>query len=407
MSERIVRFGLIGGGLMGREFASAAARWVHLADLGVRPELAVVCDPNPQVLAWYERLRPRPRLVSDYRQLLADPAVEAVYCAVPHHLHEEIYLATLQAGKHLLGEKPFGIDLEANAAITTEARSHPELLVRCSSELPFYPGGQKVAEFVRERRFGRVIEVRSLFLHSSDLDPRKPINWKRQAEMNGAYGCMGDLGMHALHLPLRAGWLPLNVRAILSDIVSERPDGRGGTVPCDTWDNAVLLCEAEDDGASFPLRIETKRIAPGETNTWTIEIDGTSSSIAYSSKFPKTLRSLDYAPGRPQAWAALDLGSESAYPTITGAIFEFGFSDSILQMWAAFLDELANGREGMRQPFYCATMEEAAATHRLFTAALLSQAERATVNLAGIEAHPGLPRVSRSGPPTAVAADEP
>lgn len=381
MASRTVRFGLIGGGLMGREFASAAARFFHLADIGVSPELAVVCDSNPDVLAWYERLTPPPRLVSDYRELLEDESVDAVYCPVPHHLHEEIFLAVLRAGKHLLGEKPFGIDLPANEAISAGIAAHPELLVRCSSELPFYPGGQRVARWIAERRYGRVLEVRSLFLHSGDLDPGKPINWKRQAHLNGEYGCMGDLGIHALHLPLRAGWLPRNVRAILSDVISERPDGAGGTVACDTWDNAVLLCEVEAEGYTFPLRIETKRIAPGETNTWTIEIDGTAASIAYSSKFPKTLRFMEYEPGRPQAWQSLDLGSESAYPSITGAIFEFGFSDAILQMWAAFLDELAHGRRGMRQPFHCATPEEAAATHRLFTAALDSQRRRAVVEL--------------------------
>src|SRR5918911_5142829 len=134
MAERIVRFGVIGGGLMGREFASAAARWVHLADIGVRPELVCVCDTNPDVLAWYERLSPRPRLVSEYRELLADESVEAVYCAVPHRLHEEIYVAALSAGKHLLGEKPFGIDLAANEAINRAIP--PGLHVRCSSELP-------------------------------------------------------------------------------------------------------------------------------------------------------------------------------------------------------------------------------------------------------------------------------
>jgi predicted dehydrogenase len=226
-----------------------------------------------------------------------------------------------------------------------------------------------------------VIEVRSLFLHSSDLDPEKPINWKRRAALNGAYGCLGDLGMHALHLPLRAGWAPRNVRAILTDVVPERPDGAGGMAACDTWDNAVLLCEAEDAGHPFPLRIETKRIAPGETNTWTIEIDGTEASIAYTTKFPKTLRTLVFERGEPQAWRTVDLGSVSAYPTITGAIFEFGFSDAILQMWAAFLDELARGREGMRQPFCCATPEEAAATHRVFTAALESQRGAAVVEV--------------------------
>src|SRR5205823_79372 len=131
MADHVVRFGIVGGGLMGREFASAAARWVHLADIGVRPEIAVVCDLDADVLAWYERLEPRPRLVTDYAQLLADDSVEAVYCAVPHHLHQELYTATLRAGKHLLGEKPFGIDLAANEAINEEIAAHPNLFVRC------------------------------------------------------------------------------------------------------------------------------------------------------------------------------------------------------------------------------------------------------------------------------------
>src|SRR5436305_15173911 len=100
---------------MGREFASAAARWIHLADIGARPELVAVCDPNPEVLAWYERTGAR--LYASHEELLADERVEAVYCAVPHALHEELYVATLRAGKHLLAEKPFGIDAAACEAI--------------------------------------------------------------------------------------------------------------------------------------------------------------------------------------------------------------------------------------------------------------------------------------------------
>ena len=136
-----------------------------------------------------------------------------------------------------------------------------------------------------------------------------------------------------------------------------------------------------DRATAFPLRIETKRIAPGETNTWTIEIDGTDGSIAYTTKAPKTLRWMDYEAGAPQAWSVLDLGSLSAYPHATGAIFEFGFSDAILQMWAAFVDELAHGRDGMSQPFHCATPDEAAAAHELFTAALESHRTRSVVEL--------------------------
>lgn len=381
MLERTIGFGIIGGGLMGREFASAASRWIHLEPIGARPRIVAVCDTNPSVLTWYERLEPGPRLYQRYDELLADAEVEAVYCAIPHNLHEELYVATLEAGKHLLGEKPFGIDLRANATINKAIARRPELLVRCSSEMPFFPGGQHAVRWIQEGRLGRIVEVRSLFLHSSDLDPNKPINWKRIARFNGEYGCMGDLGMHALHVPLRAGWRPSNLRAILSDVFPTRPDGNGGVAACDTWDNALLLCEVEGDGTSFPLRIETKRIAPGHTNTWTLAIDGTDGSIEFSTKFPKTLKFMQYEPGATQAWSVLDLGAQSAYPTITGAIFEFGFSDAILQMWAAYVDELIHGRERMLQAFYCATPEEAAATHRLFTAALESHAQRSVVSM--------------------------
>ena len=67
---------------------------------------------------------------------------------------------------------------------------------------------------------------------------------------------------------------------------------------------------------------------------------------------------LRYEPGGPQAWHVTDLGWESAYKGITGGIFEFGFPDAMLQMWAAFCDELTHGRDGMSQPLYCVTPEE-------------------------------------------------
>jgi predicted dehydrogenase len=145
----------------------------------------------------------------------------------------------------------------------------------------------------------------------------------------------------------------------------------------------VLSGVAADAGEPFPLLLATKRIAPGETNTWSIEVDGTEGSIAYTTKLPKTLRRMEYLPGAPQAWSVLDLGSQSAYPTVTGAIFESGFSDSVQQMLAAFLDELAHGREGMRQPFHCATPEEALAAHAIYTAALESHARGTVVELPG------------------------
>jgi len=372
--SRALRFGVIGLGLMGREFASAAARFFHLADLGVRPIITAVCDTNPQALEWFKINVPTVETATtDYWELLARSDVDAVYCAVPHHLHEQLYIDIIRSGKHLLGEKPFGIDQGANARINEVIAAYPEVLVRCSSELPFYPGALRVIEAIREGRFERVIEVEAGFLHSSDLNPNKPINWKRMVQYNGEYGCMGDLGMHVLHVPLRFGWKPRNLHAQLSNIVAERRNGEGSMVPCETWDNATLAGDVQTDGYTFPILLHTKRISPGDANTWFIRVQGTKLSMEFSTKYPKTLKTLEYT-GGTQAWQHLDLGYESAYPAITGTIFEFGFPDAILQMWAAFCDEVAHGPAGMKQSFYCATPEEAAQTHEVFTAALASQA---------------------------------
>ena len=382
MNQRTIPFGVIGCGLMGREFASAAARWCHLTGVDFAPQIVAACDRNPATLDWFRAHVPSLQLaVTDYRTLLESPQVEGVYVAVPHDQHQAIYTDVIRAGKHLLAEKPFGIDLAANQAILQAVQENPSSLVRCSSQFPFFPGAYRIFQWLRKGRFGRIIGIEAGFWHSSDLDPHKPINWKRKVAINGEYGCMGDLGMHVLHIPLRVGWMPSNVRALLSKIIRERPDKDGTLVPCETWDNAVLACETHTPEQQFPMLLSFKRIAPGHANTWFLCIYGTEWSAEFSTQNPKQLRYLPYTPGGPQEWHTLDVPYQSAYPAITGSIFEFGFSDAILQMWAAFCDELVHGPGGMVQPLRCALPEETALSHRLFTAALESQRTGQTISL--------------------------
>jgi predicted dehydrogenase len=380
MAKREIRFGLIGGGLMGKEFASAAARWCHLRDLDFEPKIVALSSITLADLEWFQcQINGLELATTDYRELLGRDDIEAIYCAVPHDLHTQIYCDIIRAGKHLLGEKPFGINHAANETVSRVAAEHPDVLVRCSSEFPFWPGPYRLAQWASEGRFGQIIEVEAGFWHSSDLDPRKPINWKRRVATCGEYGCMGDLGMHVVHLPYRLGWYPKDVRALLSKIVAERPGKDGVLTPCETWDNAILATTVETAGQAFPMLLSTKRIAPGHANTWFIRIAGTSLSAEFSTKHPKQITWMPYAPGDEQAWRVMDAPHTPPYASITGPIFEFGFSDGLLQMFAAFCDELVNGRAGMRQPLYCVTPEEAAASHALFTAALESQRESSTV----------------------------
>ncbi len=375
-----VRFAVIGAGLMGREFASAIGRWHHLLDQPVRPVLTAVCDVNPAAREWFKVAMPGIALLTDSADaVFGSKDVDAVYIAVPHDLHADLYVKAIASGKHLLGEKPFGIDRPACDSIMAALKAHPAVFVRCSSEFPFFPGAQRVIKLIREKSLGRILEVEAGFLHSSDLDTTKPINWKRRTSTCGEYGVMGDLGLHVVHIPFRFGWFPKSVHAVLSNVVAERPDGKGGMAPCETWDNARLTCRVKRDGYEFPMVLRTERIAPGETNTWFIRVRGTKMSAEFSTKHPKAFRFMEYVNGKEQAWQTVDLGYDSAEKAITGHIFEFGFPDAILQMWAAYLGELHGGKDAVR--FGCVTPDEALLSHKLFSAALKSQAERTEIEL--------------------------
>jgi predicted dehydrogenase len=373
MERKTIRFGLIGLGLMGKEFASASARWCHLLEDLPVPVIKGICNLNNQIdRKWFTGHFPDIELItSDYKDLLSSNSIDAIYCAVPHNLHEEHYIHIINAGKHLLGEKPFGIDLPANEKILKTISENPEVIVRCSSQFVFYPGGRRIMDWIRARKYGRLMEVRSGFYHSSDMDLNKPINWKRRIDTNGEYGCMGDLGFHIHLIPLRMGWFPETVMADLQKIVTQRPDSSGKMIPCETWDNATVICTSRDpdNGEPFTMTFETKRMAPGATNSWFIEIYGTEGSAKFSTHEPKAFYTLE-TKGREQGWTRTDIGAQSFFPTITGNIFETGFSDALLQMIAAFMKEFED--HGKPHPFPCGMPEETRWSHRIMTAALES-----------------------------------
>src|SRR5690606_40958651 len=81
---------------------------------------------------------------------------------------------------HVTGVQTCALPIYIVAAVRESGR-----FVRCSSEFPFLPGPQRVWQMAREGKLGRLLEVHSGFQHSSDLDPNKPINWKRQTKFCG------------------------------------------------------------------------------------------------------------------------------------------------------------------------------------------------------------------------------
>ena len=376
-AQKTVKVGIIGGGLMGRELLTLVGRWDALIDHPVCPVITAIADTSDAVREFFTNAGVS-ESYSDYKELLASPNVDVVYIAVPHNLHEEIYIAAINAGKDFLGEKPFGIDLAAAEKIEA-ALVGKKNFVRVSSELPFFPGAQAAIREARSGNLGEIVEVRSGLLHSSDIDRKKKINWKRQRKFCGNIGVLGDLGMHAAHIPLRLGYKPTKVFAILDDIVTHRDNAAGESVACDTFDNAVLAIRAANPGNSreFPMFWEMKRIAPGESNTFFFSAIGMTGGVRFSTKNPVVYHTFALRNGE-QVWSEIQPGHVSNWPVITGHIFEFGFPDALLQMWAAYFAE----REGkLGDKFACASVSEVVDSHRTFAAAMKSHETRTEVAL--------------------------
>ena len=155
--------------------------------------------------------------------------LDVLYLAVPHHLHEELYLDAIAAGKDFLGEKPFGIDLAAAerivAAIERRRRLRP--LLQRDAVLPRRAGAPT-------RRSPRARSARIIEVHTTSCTPatstapsRSTGSARRGTAARSASSTTS--GCTSLHLPLRLGWRPEHgVRRSCSDLVTERPDPRTG-----------------------------------------------------------------------------------------------------------------------------------------------------------------------------------
>ena len=322
---------------MGRELAAAIGRWAALEDHPVTPRLEAICDTSPEARAWFERVGtpaaldrrlpraargPRPR-----RPLPRGPAPPA-RAALPRHDRRRQGLP----GREAVRDRP-----RRRPPHRRGDRGEPDVFVRCSSEMPYFPGALLAYDTIRSGALGELIEAENAFLHSSDLDRDKPINWKRQAEFCGERG-RDERPRHARPAPPAAARLA--AAAALRRAPGHRPRA------------------PRPRRRARPLRHVGQRHAPRRRRLpaharHQADRAARDEHVAPArARHGRRRRVLDREPegassASPSATAASS-GSTSRSaasprsPATAGAIFEFGFSDAILQMWAAFLAE----REG-------------------------------------------------------------
>jgi predicted dehydrogenase len=162
-----------------------------------RGELAAVASRSPDSAQAYAKEWEIPQAFGSYQEMLDSGAVDAIYIGLPNHLHAEWSIKAMQAGVHVLCEKPFAITLmEVDAMIA--ASKETGMVLAEAFMYRHHPQTKIVGEFVKEGKLGEISVVRGIFNFSMDPDGRKKENLNVRLVPEWGGGCLWDVGVYPL-----------------------------------------------------------------------------------------------------------------------------------------------------------------------------------------------------------------
>ena len=241
----------------------ALRRTIPVMDLCEYGEIVAVMDRNPAPLQYIKETYGIQATYTDEDEMLANPEVEAVYIASPVFCHLEQAKKVLKAGKHLLLEKPMGLDYKEAVELAEFVKDYPNLKVGIAMIMRMHPVHQKIRELVKDGVLGDVISARSQFV--CDF-PDIENDW-RQKKVTGGGGTLVDMGVHCIDL-LRYV-LDDDVKQVYGDICTK-------TYHYEVDDSADCLLRMKKGATCF---VEAHFNIPEETTTGILELYGTKASI--------------------------------------------------------------------------------------------------------------------------------
>ncbi len=161
-----------------------------------------ICSGNPANAERVAQHLAIPNVYTDWRALLDDPQIDVVSIVTPPHLHAEMAIAALQAGKHVICEKPMALNMTEAEAMLAAAQAAPNQLAIIDHELRFHPQRAHLRRLLREGYVGELLTIQLERLGSERLNPALPWTWVHDAARGG--GMLGAVGSHLLDL---ARWL--------------------------------------------------------------------------------------------------------------------------------------------------------------------------------------------------------
>ena len=232
MSQRTdIGVGMVGYAFMGRAHSLAWNAVGRVFDLPLRPRLAAICGRDRAAAEAAAARLGWAAAETDWRALIARDDVDLVDIAAPGDLHAPIAIAALEAGKHVLCEKPLANTLaEAEAMKAAADAAYPRgARAMVGFNYRRVPALALARRLVEQGRIGPLRHVRAVYLQDWLADPEAPMTWRMRAERAGS-GALGDLGAHVVDLArYLTGDEITGVSAVSATFVRERPmaDGTG------------------------------------------------------------------------------------------------------------------------------------------------------------------------------------
>jgi predicted dehydrogenase len=317
--QPVLGVGLAGYAFMGAAHSQAWRTAPRVFDLPLRPAMAALCGRDARAAMAAARRYGWAAAETDWRALIERDDVHLVDVCTPGDLHADIAIAALEAGKHVLCEKPLANTLaeaEAMAAAAAQASSRG---IRSMTGFNYrrVPAVALARELVAEGRIGQIRHVRATYLQDWLADPAFPLTWRLQRERAGS-GALGDLGAHIVDLAqYLTGELISGVSGVTATFIGERPLPGGGphSGPV-TVDDAVLFTARLSSGALASF--EATRFAAGRKNQLRIELNGDRGSLAFDLERMNELQFHSHADDPATAGFRRVLVTEPGHPYLSG-----------------------------------------------------------------------------------------
>lgn len=295
-----------------------------------------------------------------FEAMIADPQISVVHITSPNHLHYPQAKAALEAGKHVVCEKPLAITPQQSAELVALANAR-QLVNAVNFNIRFYPIVQHARAMVRSGEIGDVFIAQGSYLQDWLLLPTD-WNWRLEPKLGGPMRAVADIGSHWLDLiTFITG---LRIKAVLADFATFLPIRQKPTKPIDTFSGKLLTAEGyeeqeitTEDYATIMLRFESadrrpnprgvltvSQVSAGRKNRLSFEIDGSRSSLCWDSERPNEL--LIGHRDRPNELLLKDpalLAAEARQFTSYPGGHNEGFPDTFKQLYLAIYRFLEAG----------------------------------------------------------------